>query len=76
MNSDSKEKAWYKSKTLIGVIIIAITVVLRRFAGVELGQSEQAELGAILIGLGEVFGVALAWWGRVSAKQSIKPILK
>ena len=69
-------KPWYKSKTLIGVVIIAITVFLRRLFDIELGDPDKAELGAMLTTFGEFVGVALAWWGRVSAKKTIEPILK
>lgn len=76
-------KAWYKSKTIIGVIIAAIGTLVQMFwpevdvqAGAEeiLNSGEEIAFavddiwGSIL----QVIGLAVAAWGRFSAKVGIK----
>lgn len=79
----NKAKAWYKSKTIIGILIAAIGAALNFFfpevdltgavdtvieSGDELAQGIDSIYAQVL----QVFGLILALWGRIKAKVPIK----
>ena len=83
----NKAKAWYQSKTIIGIIIAAIGAVVAAFtqgtvdiAGAvnevinnsgDLVASADSIWGQVLT----TVGLALALWGRIKAKVGIKSIV-
>lgn len=79
-------KAWYQSKTIIGVIIAALGVVLKIFwpdvdldgaVGEVMDSSDEIATAAddIWFNLTTGFGLILAFWGRLKAKMPIgKPV--
>ena len=78
-------KAWYKSTTIIGVILTFIPTILRfinpelvldaegvindGFEGAELIASAADQTWALIL---EVGGTLLAIWGRIKAKVKLK----
>lgn len=67
-------KAWYASKTVWGAAI-ALLAGVATLAGLKLDATLQDQLADLLVGLGEVVGGALAWYGRVKAQTAINPTL-
>ena len=78
-------KAWYQSKTIIGVILAFIPTIVRLIkpeATLDLeGVIEEGFNGVETIAQGidqiwsislEVFGTILAIWGRIKAKVKLK----
>ena len=78
-------KAWYKSKTIIGVILTFVPTIVRLInpewtLDLE-GVIEEGFTGAeaiantadqIWVQVTELIGVAVAIWGRITAKVSLK----
>ena len=85
LESWDKAKAWYKSKTIIGVLIAALGALVKTFLPeVDLDGAVDVVLtdGDVLAnGLDsiwgsalEIIGLAVATWGRLTAKVRIKPL--
>ena len=84
----NKAKAWYQSKTIIGIIIAAVATLLQAFApklgldlvGVvdELQNADEiaTNLDNVWVTLSQTFGLVLALWGRIKAKTGIKITVK
>jgi protein-S-isoprenylcysteine O-methyltransferase Ste14 len=72
MNTETKP--WYTSKTIIGAIVTALSL-LAGFFGLKIDAATQAylvEQSQVLITAGGTFiGLALTIWGRITAKQPI-----
>jgi hypothetical protein len=64
-------KVWWQSKAVWGSVIAMIAGVVS-LAGVQLDASLQDELASLLTGAGEVFGGALALYGRITAKAALR----
>ena len=78
-----KAKAWWKSKTFIGIIIMVINPLFKLFGlDFDLGGTADVVLDeagdiatqadSIWGGLVSLFGAVLAAWGRLKAKLPIK----
>tara|TARA_R110000868_G_scaffold139805_2_gene354914 strand:+ start:4451 stop:4714 length:264 start_codon:yes stop_codon:yes gene_type:complete len=76
-------KNWYESKTIIGIIVAALGAVLAFiFPEVDVNESIEVVKGSgdvlaggidsLYIGAIELFGLALAAWGRFKATTGIK----
>ncbi len=61
---------WWQSKTVWGAII-ALLAGAATLAGVKLDATLQDQLAELLVGVGNIVGGALAWYGRVKAKTAI-----
>ena len=81
----NKGKAWYQSKTIIGVIISAIGALINAFKpewGFNLGETvtdgidtADSVAQAADVGYGvimEIVGLATAFYGRIVAKSKIE----
>ena len=77
-----KGKAWYKSKTIIGLIVVAISTALGVFypetdvkgAIDELMDADDivGNVDSLWVLAGQAYGLILALYGRVKAKLAIK----
>ena len=76
-------KNWYESKTIIGIIIAAVSTLVGAFfpevdiqgaANEVIDSSTEIAAGvdSLWVGIGQVVGLALAAWGRFKAKVGIK----
>lgn len=63
-------KAWWQSKSVWGSIV-ALLAGVATLAGVKLDATLQDQLANLLTGAGEVFGGALALYGRITAKATL-----
>lgn len=63
-------KPWWTSKTVWGSII-AMLAGVATFAGLKLDATLQDQLAELVVGLANVVGGALAWYGRVKAQGKI-----
>lgn len=78
----SKFKSWYQSKTIIGIIIVAVSTLVQAFypetdiAGTvgEVMNGDEVVTGvdSVWIGITQTFGLVLALYGRVKAQFGIK----
>lgn len=68
------DKAFYKSKTIQGIVLAAIPVAVQVLAvfGVDVTPDEQQILIDGILGVAGLVGVVLAVIGRVKAKHSLK----
>lgn len=64
--------AWYMSKTIWGSII-ALLAGVATLAGVKLDATLQDQLAELLVGIANIAGGAIAWYGRVKATTTISP---
>lgn len=81
----SEGKAWWKSKTIIGILIMIANPALKLF-GIDLDVADVADVAfaeaeglatqvdSIWGSVVTLFGAVLATWGRLSAKMQIKSI--
>ena len=86
LNGFEDFKEWYKSKTIIGIIIAAVSSVIAAFypnIDVQGSVNEVLNADTIVQGLdgiwatvGQVVGLALALWGRIKAKVGIKSVVE
>ena len=85
-NSVDQAKAWYKSKTIIGVLITAIATIVKLFlpdVDLEGAVDEVLNNSDDLVGSADqiyatvvqFIGLAVALWGRIKAKLGIKSIV-
>lgn len=63
-------KAWWTSKTVWGSII-ALLAGFATLAGVKLDATLQDQLADIFVGLANVAGGAIAWYGRAKAEGAL-----
>ena len=63
---------WWQSKTLWGSII-AMLAGVATMAGLQLDAALQDQLAELIVGLANLIGGGLAWYGRVTATTQISP---
>lgn len=63
-------KSWWKSKTILGALTMFVCMAIQKF--VPEAALEENEVLDILTQLGEIVGVAMAIYGRVTAKTLIR----
>ena len=61
---------WWQSKTLWGSII-AMLAGVATMAGLQLDAALQDQLAELIVGLANLIGGGLAWYGRVTATTAI-----
>lgn len=61
-------KAWWQSRTILGIVIMVVAQVLK-YLKVDLATEE---LTQIVYLAAETFGASLAIYGRVKARKAIK----
>lgn len=61
---------WYQSKTLWGSII-AMLAGIATMAGLNLDATLQDQLAELVVGLANLIGGGMAWYGRVTATTAI-----
>ena len=61
---------WWQSKTLWGAIV-AMLAGTATLAGISLDASMQDQLVELIIGVANLVGGGLTWWGRVTATTKI-----
>lgn len=66
--------AWYQSKTVWGSII-ALLAGVATLAGVKLDATLQDQLAELLVGIANIAGGAIAFYGRVKAQSTITPTI-
>ena len=66
--SDTETKAWWQSKTILGITIMLLAQILK-LAKVDLATEE---LTQIVYLVAETLGASLAIYGRVKARKAIK----
>jgi hypothetical protein len=81
LNGFENFKKWYESKTIIGIIIAAVSTLVAAFypqVDIQSAVSEVLNADGIVQGIdglwtsiGQIVGLALALWGRVKAKTGI-----
>jgi hypothetical protein len=69
--SASTSKALWQSRTIVGLVIAALAMVLDRW-GYRIDPALQGDLVNLIAMIGEVGGLAVAAWGRVVASKSIR----
>jgi len=62
-------KPWYQSTTIIGLIVLVATIVLKRF-GID-ASGEESALTAVAMGAGEIVGAIMVLIGRLKATKEI-----
>lgn len=67
-------KAWWASKTTWGAIV-ALLAGVATLAGVKLDATLQDQLAELIVGLANIVGGAVAFYGRVKASTTINPTL-
>ncbi|MEO0166591.1 MAG: hypothetical protein ABIL39_10700 [candidate division WOR-3 bacterium] len=69
------EKPWFKSKTIIGAILMFIALIFS-FFGVTISPEEQAGMADLIVqvaeGIAGLVGFILAIYGRIKANTFIK----
>lgn len=63
-------KPWYESTTIQGIIILAFVIIAGKF-DLQAGEGERSALREIIIQLGEVIGLAMAFIGRIKAREKV-----
>jgi len=69
-----ENKPWYFSKTLYGVVIAAVALVLGWLGKPDLAegvQGETATVGQIVEQIAVVVGLVLAAWGRIVSNTKL-----
>jgi hypothetical protein len=67
-------KAFWKSKTLWGAVIVLVCLSLRMFGQEETAQAveeQQESILALVAEIGTLIGSAVAIWGRITAKHAL-----
>jgi hypothetical protein len=62
-------KPWYQSTTIIGLLVLVTTIILKRF-GID-ASGEESALTTLLMGAGEIIGAVMVLIGRLKAKKEI-----
>lgn len=78
----NKAKAWWKSRTIFGILLVAVSTIVKTFlpetdiaGGVEevLNADEVASgFDQVWATAGQALGLVVALWGRFKAKVGIK----
>jgi hypothetical protein len=63
-------KVWWQSKTVWGSIV-ALLAGVATLAGVKLDAVLQDQLTELIVGVGNIIGAAIAWYGRVKAEGAL-----
>lgn len=63
-------KVWWQSKTVWGSIV-ALFAGAATLVGVKLDATLQDQLAELIVGLANVVGGAVAWYGRVKADSAL-----
>lgn len=66
--SDTETKAWWQSKTILGIAIMVLAQILK-LTKVDIATEE---LTSIVYLAAETFGASLAIYGRVKARKAIR----
>lgn len=64
----SDEKAWWQSKTIIGIIVMVLAQVLKMLK-IDIINTELTDIVTIIM---EFVGASVAIYGRVNARKAIK----
>jgi len=67
-----KPKPWYASKTLIGALVMILSLLARQSLGRDLTPEETTTLSEWLTTAGDLIGLTLVVWGRWTATRRIK----
>ena len=69
-------KAWYKSKTLWGAVIMALSAILSQTTGQQISADEQETATHMVMGIAEgagaLVGFILVIVGRIKATRTLK----
>jgi hypothetical protein len=63
-------KVWWQSKTVWGSIV-ALLAGVATLAGVKLDATLQDQLAELVVGIVNIVGGAIAWYGRVKARGAL-----
>jgi hypothetical protein len=63
-------KVWWQSKTVWGSIV-ALLAGVATLAGVKLDATLQDQLAELIVGIANIVGGAVAWYGRVKADGAL-----
>lgn len=63
-------KVWWQSKTVWGSIV-ALLAGVATLAGVKLDATLQDQLAELIVGIANIVGGAIAWYGRVKAEGAL-----
>lgn len=63
-------KVWWQSKTVWGSIV-ALLAGVATLAGVKLDATLQDQLAELIVGIANIAGGAIAWYGRVKAEGAL-----
>lgn len=63
-------KIWWQSKTVWGSIV-ALLAGVATLAGVKLDATLQDQLVELIVGIANIAGGAIAWYGRVKAEGAL-----
>lgn len=63
-------KVWWQSKTVWGSIV-ALLAGVATLAGVKLDATLQDQLVELIVGIANIVGGAIAWYGRVKAEGAL-----
>jgi hypothetical protein len=63
-------KVWWQSKTVWGSIV-ALLAGVATLAGVKLDATLQDQLAELVVGIVNIVGGAIAWYGRVKAQGAL-----
>lgn len=63
-------KIWWQSKTVWGSIV-ALLAGVATLAGVKLDATLQDQLAELIVGIANLVGGAIAWYGRVKANGAL-----
>lgn len=64
-------KKWYESKTIWGVVVIALSQIGRLY-GYDVDEQAQKDLVEVLSGLGTSIGGVIVLLGRLKAEKKIQ----
>jgi hypothetical protein len=63
-------KVWWQSKTVWGSIV-ALLAGVATLAGVKLDATLQDQLAELIVGIANIVGGAVAWYGRAKADGAL-----
>lgn len=64
-------KAWFLSKTVWGVAVMALAAILQQFGVGSVSAADQASLVELILQTAQVAGAVLAIFGRAVANQRL-----
>lgn len=71
MNDTINAKPWWQSKTVLGVIVMAVSGLAAQTGAAEITAADQAAIVDWLLAAVGVGGAGFAIWGRIVARQRI-----